>query len=335
MLGPILTIAALALAPAGDDVAVLDGVVVNGTRRGAPVAGAEVILRAGEEGQLAPVARTTTDSEGRFSFKELPAEAGLIYLPGANHEGIHYPGPRMELRPGMSPPRVQLTVYETVGSPSPLVAERHDIDIHITSDVLEVTETLLIDNPSQTTYVGVAAAGGFAPTLTLSIPPEFDRVTFDSEFHGRRFAILDQRLVTSMPWPPGKRALAFKYRVPLQGPQVWDRPLDVPVSQVRLRIDGERADQAVCNLPRVSASGQSPVVFASSGTTQMAGFQLSLRLEHVSQPWFNQARWAALAALVGLVGVTTVILVRRGRMTVPEPRADRPRARAWRKKRAA
>jgi hypothetical protein len=40
---------------------------------------------------------TQSDDEGRFAFAGLPLDEDLIYLPGANLDGIHYPGPRLRL----------------------------------------------------------------------------------------------------------------------------------------------------------------------------------------------------------------------------------------------
>ena len=52
------------------DDGIIEGVVVRAADQ-SPVAGAEVVLRAGVDGQLLPVAETTADDQGRFRFEHL------------------------------------------------------------------------------------------------------------------------------------------------------------------------------------------------------------------------------------------------------------------------
>ena len=93
-------------------------------------------------------------------------------------------------------------------------------------------------------------------TLRLSIPANFDRVTFDSEFYGRRFRIADHQLVTDIPWPPGERELSFTYRVPVESSSgLFRRRLDMASRKVTLRVRGKSSDQMSCNLPSVQTNG--------------------------------------------------------------------------------
>ena len=70
-----------------------------------------------------------------------------------------------------------------------------------------MTETMLIANRSLYTYVGAAAEAATPPiTLRLSIPSEFTKVTFDKEFFGRQFQLINGAIVTQIPWTPGQRA---------------------------------------------------------------------------------------------------------------------------------
>jgi hypothetical protein len=306
----------------------IEGIVVNGTRGGVPVPGAEVVLRAGEEGALLPVARTKTDQKGHFVFVGAPTNPGVVYLPGANLQGVHYPGPRFQLQAGAPPPPVKLTVFEAITSPSPLIAERYEIDMALKPGVLAITETLLIDNPSRTTYLGEADGTDSSPrTLSLSIPEGFERVTFAREFHGRNFKLADGCVVTDIPWPPGQRELSFTYHLPVEDSQkAWERTLDLPCSLVRVHIEGENADQVVCNLPQVS-SDTSGTVFESSGKPLEAGHKITLRFSRLSAPWMLSARWIALVILGGLILVTAGLLTRRrfGRRS-QRPEKDSPKS---------
>ena len=189
-----------------------------------PLLPAQVVLLAGKDGQFMHVASTTTDQNGCFVFdrRRLTPSPDMVYIPGAFWEGVHYPGPRLQLDPRGAPPTIRLTVHDAVASPCPLVAEAHEIDIHLDRGVLDVTEIVVVDNPSSTTYVGTADpdAPKTAPTtLSMSIPEGVTHVTFNKEFDGRNFQLVDGRLVTTVPWPPGKRQLAFLYQLPVENNQ--------------------------------------------------------------------------------------------------------------------
>jgi hypothetical protein len=281
----------------------LEGVVVNGTRSDAPVAQTEVLLRAGKGNALQQVAKTLTDAQGRFAFRDLSLDSSLVYLAGANHCGIHYPGPRMQLEPGRLSVPVKLTVYDTVRAPSPLVAEKYVIDVYVQPTLLEITETVWVRNPSLTTFVGESDDNGFAETLRLAIPNSFERATFHQEFFGRRFKLGDKCVVTDIPWTPGKREVKFTYQIPRAGTgPSFERFLDLPCTDVRLRVVGEDLQQLDCNLPRVE--GRSDADFATTGETLATGTAIRLQLGGAALPWYISARWIGLSTLVALILAT-------------------------------
>jgi hypothetical protein len=279
----------------------IEGVVVNGAAGGIPAAGVEVVLRAGEEGSFVPVGQTVTDEDGRFAFEEAPIAPGLIYLPGANRDGVHYPGPRLRLSPQSPTAQVRLTVYDAITAPSPLIAAEHQIEVQAEPGVLQVTETVVVSNPTQTAYVGQAAGMPAAITLRLSIPAGFERVTFYDEFHGRHFYVIDGHVVTDIPWPPGERTLKFTYRLPAETAKpVFRRKLDLPTQRVRLVASGDAAEKAASNLPRTAASDHR-TAFESTGERMSLGEEIHLQFGAGRGPWSAYARAASLAILAALV----------------------------------
>ncbi|HKI18121.1 MAG TPA: hypothetical protein VKA15_09580, partial [Isosphaeraceae bacterium] len=75
----------------------IGGLVLNTSRGEAPVESADVLLRVRIDGEFVAVARATADRDGRFRFEGLPLDQGLVYLPGANRDGVHYSGTRILL----------------------------------------------------------------------------------------------------------------------------------------------------------------------------------------------------------------------------------------------
>ena len=124
--------------------------------------------------RLLPVATTVTDQHGHFVFDNLAVEPGLVYLPGVNRHGVHYPGPRVPLDEVHDSPRALDGLSTAVATPSPLVVARHEIDIQVKTGVVEITETVLVINPTLTTYVGQATSDSPPRTLSLWIPDRFE-----------------------------------------------------------------------------------------------------------------------------------------------------------------
>jgi hypothetical protein len=287
----------------------IQGVVVDGTHGGDPLEGIDVLLRAGQDGNLIVVATTKTDRYGKFVFEEVPPDPELVYVAGANRDGVHYPAQRVRINPVAKVAHVRIVAYEATAGASPLVAARHDIEVCRQRQALQVAETILVRNPTLRTYVGRAAADGSLTTLQLAIPQSYERVTFAKEFYGRRFKIVDGGVVTDLPWPPGERKLKFIYHVPIgEGHGVFERPIDLPCPDVRLIMRGEHSEEVSCNLPRAEGPNHGLAVFESVKALP-AGYHVTLSLGKLPIPWADYARWGTLVALGALV-VLTVLLPR-------------------------
>jgi hypothetical protein len=287
---------------------IIEGTVVR-AKDHTPVSGAEVVLRRKVGNQLVPIAEITADAQGRFRFENLPADAADVYVPGANRDNIHYPGPGVKLTSLRRRAEVTLAVHDAVAFPNPLVVRRHSITLCPQPGVLRVTESLLIDNPSLACYVGQAPSEHREPvTLRLAIPANFAQVTFASEFFGRRFSLIDGKLVTGVPWPPGQRELTFSYLLTdVQQRYVWKRPLDLPSTKVRVSIRGDQAGQFTSNLNRSSQEQNGEVAFESGEHALSGGYLLRVELGHLPMSAMAYAPWWALTMLAGLIFLTSVI----------------------------
>ena len=152
----------------------LAGVVVNASRNKEPAGRCEVVLRLRSEGQLVPFVETIADAQGKFVFTHLPLGKSLQYVPGANRDGVHYPGTPVALTPDRPRVDVEFTVCDAVAEPCPLVIREQEITLCPKPGALDVTESMVVDNPSNTCYVGAAAKEGEEPvTLRLAIPSNF------------------------------------------------------------------------------------------------------------------------------------------------------------------
>ncbi len=296
----------------------IKGVVHNGSRSDAPIADADVMLRAGQGGPLETVAVTKTDKIGKFAFKGIPLDPAIVLLPGADRDGIHYPARRIHLDRAHPDAEASIRVFDAVRSPSPLKALRHVIDVTVESQVMLIRERLVVTNESRHTFVGERVDKEPPVTLRLSVPPNFDHVTFGSEFYGRRFRIVEHQLVTEVPWTPGERELKFTYRIPLEGSGgLFRRPLDIPCDAVSVRVHGAVAKKVRCDLPVARQSGDD-ISFVSGAKQLPAGHVIELQVGTLPFPWAFYARWGAVATLVVLIiGTVTVNRFRSKQSSTP------------------
>ena len=294
----------------------ISGVVVNASRNAAPVAGAEVLLRMNIDGVFVPLAKTIADPQGRFAFRDLMLGPQFLYMPAANHDGVHYPGERIELSRSFRQATARVTVHDTSAEPNPLVIRRQEIVLRPESGALRVSESILIDNPTAKTYVGKSAGNDADPvTYTLNIPPDFDRATFDKEFFGREFSVVKGKVVTDIPWTPGQQEVKLTYVLPnTESHRLWQRPLDLPCQQVSVRVENAKPDEVACNLASTATErreDRTELTFASQGETLPAGHVIRIELGQLPVPWMVWARWLAVVALIHLIVGGSLIARRR------------------------
>ena len=322
MLLPQLLLSAVLVAPwrACDDPGTIRGTVVNGSHGNAPVAAAEVILQAQQDGSFIPLAKTATDEQGRFVFDGLPAGGEILFLPAASRDAVYYPGDRVRLDPQRPEATADIRVFDAVTDPSPLVARRHEIVIRTEPNLLNITETVLVSNPSSRSYVG---AGERPVTLRLRVPSNFEKITFDKEFYGRRFVLIDGVLLTTIPWPPGERELKFDYIVPIEKQhQVWERPLDLPSSNVRVTVVTTGPNDVSCNLPSRPDRENGAAIFESNDSLLPAGHVVHLELGRLRVPVMTDARWIALGILACLIAAAAVVAELQRRRSSPRPAVE-------------
>lgn len=302
--------------------------VVNASQGDRPVPGAEVLLRAGDNQGVIPIAQGVTDENGQFRFEGLPLDEQLIFLPGANRNEIHYPGPRIRLAENLARQMVRLAVYDASEGPSPLETKSHSIVVRAETGLLKVSETLVVSNPSNYSYVGDGAAANDAPaTLRLNIPSDFLKVTFNEEFFGRQFHLVDGALQTEIPWVPGEKKIELTYYLPFEtGRLSLRRVLELPSQNVSVSVYRAGIERIECNLTSVPSASDAQASYSSDGRQLPAGHVLAIDLGGLPLPVMAYARWAAAVLLATMIALTIVAQRQGWRFRGRPWRAMRPSA---------
>ena len=300
------------------------GLVVDGTHGDQPLAGADVVLRATDGANYATQFEMKTDELGQFEFTKLPVARGLIYSAGVNRDGVHYPGPAVELTDDEPSRRVRLRAFDAVDSPSPLVALVHEISVRRIDRTLEVIESIVVQNPTLRGYVGVAPEEGTPVTLTITPIPGFATITFASESLGRSFHVHNGQLTTDLPWAPGAREITFKYRLPIhQRSLTLTRAFDLPCNNFLLRVEGELQQHADLDVAgerlTIDEKASDAAIWKIMGRRLAAGEQIELRLDGLPVSAWSYAKWIAVGVLSLLAGT---IFVRRARRHVGSARTS-------------
>jgi hypothetical protein len=121
--------------------ATLSGTVKNGTTN-RPVSGTEVVLMRLQHG-MDPIAKTKTDSRGRFHFINSDIAKSQMLLQVAYNGILYYNA--------VSPdhPVAEIVVYNTTSDPKAILVASHAIIFHPNGPTLQVEEQYLVQNPSK------------------------------------------------------------------------------------------------------------------------------------------------------------------------------------------
>jgi len=141
--------------------AAIDGTVVNGTT-GKPEAGVSVTLLKPGAGGMQQLGSTQSDAAGHFRFDHDQPGGGPQLLQ-AHYKDVNY---NKLLTPNIPTSGVDLQIYETTKSAAQTREAQHLMVVEPSTSQIAVNETLIIDNPSKTTYLNAAEG-----SMRFYLPP--------------------------------------------------------------------------------------------------------------------------------------------------------------------
>lgn len=179
-----LLLSAASLLPAWAAPVRFAGRVINGTHGDAAAAGATIrLLRLDTEtGKGQTLATAKSNARGDFDMGRLDVPADDLLFARIEWNGYPYVEPafdgggRLE-GAGIQPDRLSLRVYDTTQETPPLIFTAHHIAIKSEGANLKCIERMVIENPSNRTYVG----GDENVTILLPLPKGAKDVRLDAD----------------------------------------------------------------------------------------------------------------------------------------------------------
>ena len=252
------------LAPVGCLFGAIEGTVINGTT-GKPEPSVKVsLVQPGANGMQA-IATSTSDANGKFSIDhELPPPPALLQ---ADYKGVQY---TQIQPPGRPTTGIQFQIFESASKPPQGMQMAHLIMIEPSPTSLEINETFLIRNESNTTFQDSSnGTAQFYPPQTSSDKVQVS-VTPPTQMTIQRQAV------------KGAKPGSFKIDYPVRpGETRYDMHYTLPASETFSGkvIDGERPTTIVTPLS-VKLSGE--------GVKEMGVEQeVQARLYQVTAPAYN------------------------------------------------
>lgn len=156
-----LLISVLFLSTASVVLASIDGTVINGTT-GKPEVGVNITLvKPGQQG-MQTIGATVSDAAGHFAF-EKDQPGGGPQLLQASYKGVNY---NKLMTPNIPTSNVQLEVYDATKTPEVARIEQQMMLIEPNASQIAVTETVVVENDSKTTYHNETMGG-----MRFYVPP--------------------------------------------------------------------------------------------------------------------------------------------------------------------
>lgn len=298
LLGLVLLL--LSARPAAAEGHLIEGLVVNGTLEGTPVAGAEVELFGLAEGfgRFVPLGTRRTDEEGRFRFSGFDATYDR-YGVTIDYLGVPYQSELAALDDS-GHLRLEVTAYETTTDPSAVSLQRVHILVEGEGSSLRLSEILLLTNPGRRTVVPPTRDGFLFP-----LPPGAAGVELADPRLATTARTTPQGIYDVTAIPPGGKQMLYSYTLP-PGPFSRSYPFAVESLAVFLPSGGPALTQRPAGMidagPFTAQTGQTYQRYEQDGLAAGREAALVITLAGASgqrdlAPWLGGGAVLLLAGL--------------------------------------
>lgn len=297
-----------------------------------PVPGAEAHIHLFHNNKPFKEIKVLLDEQGSAVVADIPVVMGVVPLVRVQYQGLTYQETGRPLDAATRDGTIEVKVYEsTEDTPAWRIPMRH-LMIKPGDASATVTELVIVDNPSQKTWLGKDPdEKGNRATVDLCLPEGAREVTLESGFHGWCCTSLQGRVLrVRMPMMPGQARFRFSYSVPAGGGAASigvTSPVPVDHMMFLLPDDGSpvtpAADTAELS-PSVSGNGPSRARIYSCNNLapdRAVGLLVSAPPPTTTAPASSTqiTTWVVTGGVLTL-GVVIGLVVRGRRGRKPEPR---------------
>src|SRR5579863_2350431 len=193
------------------------GRLIDGSKKGAPIAGQHVTLQMAQGSNASDLSSVTTDAHGAFSFANLSTDKSISYAIYTLYQGAQYTSSVVTLD-SKPEQQVNLTVYEATGSMANVAVVQATILFYTpgaSTGILHVSELFIFRNLGTTTYVGsLAATAGMPNALRFSLPQSASNVALGKGFEGDQAIQVNGGFASDASILPGDSQFSFTYDIP-------------------------------------------------------------------------------------------------------------------------
>lgn len=311
------------------------GQVLNSTSNDSAVANATVeLLRVDAKGASQTLATAKTDTTGAFRTKSLKMAASDLVFARVDWQGYPYIVPAFDGAGRTGAPidstKLHIHVYDTTETaPRGMTFLAHHIALKDAGETLECTERIVVENPSNKTFIGLGKEG---ITLGLSLPKGAKNVALDPSIADAKLVVIGKKPIyaVSKPITPTQEGGASGNAIIVTYSLPWSKSVDLSRQLLYpekfffiVRTEADR-DKIVVDAPQLGEDSVQPVpidgqmqqrVVKSIGSPQSpqpvlaAGQQMEVRISRPTAPLI----WAfiGLTALLCVFLPTAMLLNRR------------------------
>lgn len=283
---------------------VMRGKVVNGTKGGPKVSGAEVFLYQIEGDQEKEKERTKTDQKGTFSFEGLRKGSDVSYSVRVLYKGVEYFSPKVSFRDRKELP-LRLFVYETTDQDKEIAVKMHHVIMKLEDGDLWVQEMMVLENREDRVYIGLREVESQKrEVLRISLPKKATDLQLSKSLMSCCLVTIEDGFIDTMDIKPGQKEIAFYYKIKYSSSTYeLTKPLHTRTESfnVFLRNNGVKAKSSQLEFKGV-VGGQGAQFLHFAGSDLGSGSQVEVELSGLPQGK-RFIKWAVTGGVIFLFGV--------------------------------
>ena len=266
---------------AAQESSVISGRAMNGTVGTAPPEGLDVTLHIIADSGIVNVARTATDSDGRFEFTDVEVIEGASYAVAARYGDILY---SVNLSPDFFLAPVEIIVYEPTGVIEDIVVESDVLLLRgakESKNSVTAIEVITLTNASDRAFIPDLSQPAMMQFLRFSRPPEALELEVASDMPGGQVITVGTGFAISSPVTPGEHRVSYSYQMPYDGDSL-EFTHSFPMGARTFRLLVEAGTGEVLAPPLVPATspvdlgGQEYMAWEASNLPAAARFNIGL-----------------------------------------------------------